>query len=129
MLNSYLEKTSEPEVVAQICVMTGTGAGTAPTKNVGSGMTVSRVADGQYRITWSDHQGTFLGAVIQVEDSTPANVKGYTTVIDHDSYTAAGKAMDLSLYDSQAAPALVALATTSKLFVVVYFKRSSTSGA
>lgn len=120
MLNAYAVKATEPEVVEAIVVFQGNTTSN-PTKTYGAGCTVTRSAEGKVALTWSDHQGTFMGAVVSVGDTTPSNVAGFTIHYDANSYTASTKALDLWVYD--ASQTLADLATTSYVTVKVLFKR------
>lgn len=80
----------------------GTGAA-APTKEVGQGVTITRTAEGVYKITWTDNPGQFLGIVGYIfGDTTPADVKGHT--LTRDTFTAATESasayIEISVWDS-----------------------------
>lgn len=125
-LNGYVERATEPD--SYVIPVRFEGAGAAnPTKNFGAGVTVTWVSTGLYRLTFSDAQGTYVGCLGAVSDTVPAGVAGFTFHPDQDSYTAAGKALDVTVYN--AANALADLPATSFLYVEVRFKRSSTPGA
>lgn len=123
MLNAYPLRSSEPDTV--VCPVLIEGAGAAnPTKHEGKGVTVTWVSTGIYRYTFSDHQGKFIGAPAPgISDTVVAGVAGFTGHVDQDSYTAAGKAVDVHVYN--AAQALADLPATSYMYFEPRFKRSS----
>lgn len=105
--------------------MIGTGA-SAPTIQVGHGMTLSRTAQGVIKVTWNENPGTFLCIVGHAfADTTPADVKGYT--LTRDTFSAASSSADgyveLSFWDSSFAA--VDLSTTSYLDITFAFARST----
>lgn len=105
--------------------MLGTGA-SAPTVEVGHGITLSLTATGVVKVTWNDNPGVFLGVVgYMFGDTTPADVKGYS--ISRDTFSAATSSADayieLSFWDSS--NAAVDLTTTSYLDVTFAFARST----
>jgi hypothetical protein len=125
-LNGYVDRASEPD--SYVIPVRFEGAGAAnPTKNFGAGVTVTWVSTGIYRFTFSDAQGTYVGCLATISDTVPAGVAGFTAHPDQDSYTAAGKAADVHVYN--AAQALADLPATSFMYVEFRFKRSSVTGA
>lgn len=95
-----------------------------PTKKLGRGVTITRVAEGQYRFTWGEYPGTFLGAVAQFCENAPVAGDGKLSVVDYDSWTVTGLALDIFIEDpgtEAAAPAMSDLIAGEHLFVMVWF--------
>lgn len=125
MLDAYPMKTQSPEMVVTFVRLLGTGAAD-PTKERGVGVTATRVALGQYRLTFAENLGTFLGANIQFAKNAPAAGSTKITTVDHDSYTVTGRALDLFVEDPGSevtAPALADLTSDERVYVLVGFER------
>ncbi len=125
MLDSFPLKCQVGNTVLLPVRILGTGAAD-PTKEVGPGVTITRVSQGKYRLTTSDYVGKLLGVLAQFGQAAPA--AGGTNIVswDHDSYTASSKALDVFVEDpgtEAAAPALADLATTDKLFLLLVFNQ------
>lgn len=122
LADAAVGKSMEGEVVETPIQFEGNGAAN-PVKKFGRGVTISWVSTGIYRCTFSDHQGTYLGCSAPgLSDTAPAGVAGFTAHVDQDSYTAAGKALDVHVYN--AAQALADLPATSFLSMFPKFKRA-----
>lgn len=78
-----------------------------PTKEVGPGITVSRTAEGVYKVLWNYNPGTFVTIVgYCFGDTTPADVKGYTMTRDTvDTTTPTAPFIAVSTWDSSFAAA------------------------
>lgn len=104
----------------------GTGA-SAPTKEVGHSITVTRTGAGVYKLTWglAQHPGTFLGMSYTLGASTPGDVKGHT--VTRSTVTAAtsstGLNISVSLWDSTFAAD--DLQATEYMDLVFHFKTLS----
>jgi hypothetical protein len=92
----------------------GTGNGTAPTVDLGQGITCTWIATGRVTLTWRDNPGTFIGfAGADFRDTTQANVKGYTASAGLYPATASTFTLEVDFWN--AAQAAVDLATTNYL--------------
>lgn len=128
MLNAYVEKCSEPETVGILVKFEGNGGASPTNKPFGSGVTVTWVSTGIYRLTFSDAQGQYVGCSAPgISDTAPAGVAGFTAHVDEDSYTAATRQLDVHVYN--ASQALADLPATSFLFMEPKFKRTAVKGA
>ena len=111
-------------VLSVPCRILGTGAAN-PTKEFGVGITPTWVSTGRYRFTFSEYPGTFLGAMCQFMEDAPVAGDGKLAIVDHDSWTVSGLALDIVLEDpgtEAVANVLSDLAATEKLFVMFYFQ-------
>lgn len=126
MFGGYEPQFSLPSRRIDFVGILGTGASN-PTKEVGEGVTVTRVSTGLYRFTFAEHVGTYEGAFTQFAKNTVAAGDGKNITVDHNSYTASGRALDIYVEDSgteAVAPALADLGTDERLYVWVQFKRT-----
>jgi hypothetical protein len=96
-LPAFQDRCSEAEVVSYLVRLLGTGA-SAPTKEYGQNITVTRLGVGNYRLTFTDGPGTFLGFTPGLEATTNANLKGCTVVAT--TWDSTNKRLDIQLYDS-----------------------------
>ena len=116
-INGYRPLDTEPGVFHHLVRVLGVGAGD-PTKQVGRGITVTRVAAGKLRYTWADGPGAYLGFNFSFQATTQSDLKGYTVVAGE--YDTTNKRIDLWVYDSTFT--LADLAALQKLFVDFAFK-------
>lgn len=116
---AYKGLHSEPEVVHQILRIQGAGAAN-PTKEIGRGMTVTRLGVGNHRITWTDAQGTFIGFGEPGKQATATGALKNCTV-DAIAYDATNKRLDIQLWSS--AGAARELAAAEWLTFDILFKR------
>jgi hypothetical protein len=89
-------------------------------------------ATGIMKVSFRENNGRFLGLFVQLGDSDPANVKGWTVFVDNNTYTQASDGtwtVAFSVYDAQSTPALVNLLATSSVCVQAFFARSAAPGA
>lgn len=131
-LNAYPERSSVPEHFEHVLRLVGAGAA-APTAELGTGagVTITRVALGQYRLTWAESPGTYVGAWFQYAQNTYAAGDAVLFTVDHDSFTASGLALDFFVTDpgtDEVGPAAAELATTDRVYVRVLFRRGGVSG-
>jgi hypothetical protein len=125
--DSYHIKAMSPELVIVPVTMTGTGAA-APTKTLGAGVTLSRVSAGKVRLTFNEHVGTYVDTIGMVSAATPTATTTKWVQVEHDTYTAAGKTLDVYFTTPStdaAAAALADLAATEKCVLLVLFRRSA----
>lgn len=122
MLNAWEIKASEPEVVATVIRLLGTGASDC-TKEIGAGVTVARTGAGAHTITWADDPGVFLGWSASFGAATPGDMAGHTAIRD----TYASKALPFVVYDSSFAAD--DLEADEYIDIVVWFRRTSVAGA
>ena len=79
----------------------GTGA-SAPTKQLGNGVTVTRTAAGVYKLTFAKNPGTFVGFNANLGAATPSDVKGHTVTRDTpvDATTTTSAYIEISLWNA-----------------------------
>lgn len=77
----YTPKTTIPDERTYRVRLLGTGA-SAPTKQLGSGVTITRTAAGVYKLTFAKNPGTFIGFAWGLGATTPGDVKGHTVTRD-----------------------------------------------
>lgn len=126
-LDGYNAKWASGEVMVVPVVVTGAGAAN-PTKVLGNGVTVTWVSTGKYRLTFADGQGTFVGALSTVANTGPTALTPRWAQADYDSYTAAGKALDVyttTPATEAVAAALSDLTTAMTMTVLVLFRRTA----
>jgi hypothetical protein len=106
-------------------VMRLQGAGAAAmTVSEGEGITITQNSTGNFRITLSDNQGTFVGALATFQAATPANVAGHGIVFDtYDTTTTDAPFIDFVI--TNAADAVHDLVSTEFVTIMLLFKRSS----
>lgn len=85
---------SEANTKLHMVRLLGTGA-SAPTKQLGQGITVSRTSVGLYKLTWPSNMnpGTFIGAVGTFGAATPGDVIDLKLI--RDTYDAATKSLEI----------------------------------
>lgn len=81
-----------------------------------NGVTLSRLSEGVYRITWADNPFQFIGVLSQLIASTPGDLKDTEVVFD--DYDSTTKTLDFSVFESGAAADLVA---TERIYIQVIF--------
>lgn len=107
LFDFFKPKTTEPEQRDHILRLVGTGA-TAPTVEVGKGITVTRTGTGVYKITWDGNPGEFLGWTFGLGAATPGDIKGHTLI--RDTYDATSRSIEISFFNAaEAAHDLAAL--------------------
>lgn len=76
-MNAYPARDSEPETRHCLVRMVGTAGPAAPTKLLGSDVTITRDGVGVYMLTWASSPGTWVGpAGESFQATTSADVKG-----------------------------------------------------
>lgn len=95
MLQAYPARSTSPELEEHIVRIQGAGAAN-PTNETARGVTVTHVATGQYRMTWAEDPGSFIGATASLEAATPGDVAGHTVIFD----TYASNVQDFFVYNS-----------------------------
>lgn len=93
--------------------------GANPTKQEGDGVTVTRVSEGLYEITWASNPFQFIGALSQLMCTTVADLKD-TEVIFGD-YNATTKKLRFTVFETGTAADLIA---TERLYIQVIFSES-----
>lgn len=106
-MDFYPSRASEPESRRYLLSLTGAN-GADPTVRVGEGVTVTRTAEGVYKVAFNDAPGTFIGITGHTfRADTPSDVKGYT--LTGDTYVAPTSTADgyieVSVWDSSFAAA------------------------
>jgi len=101
MLDLVPYRNTQPEAYTYQILLLGTGA-SAPTVSLGRGIVVTRNSEGNYRLTFDDPPGNFVGLQYGLQAETPADLKGHTVVggtFTYPTATALGY-IDVVLYDS-----------------------------
>ena len=111
-------KASEPDVVAKLVSVEGTGA-SAPTVLYGRGVTVTRTSEGLYKYAFGEYQGEFLGMTPGFGAATPSATAGYS--LAHDTYDSSAFTIEVLL--SEADDSIVDLADNQFLTMVFWFRR------
>ena len=104
-MNAYPVRSTQPEVQTHRVRLPGTGA-SAPTKERGNAITVTRTATGVYRPTFADNPGTFEGVTVGLQAATPADLKGFTVVAD--TWDSTNLRLDVSVFNASDAAADIA---------------------
>lgn len=120
MLDGFPARATQPEIVAHYVRLQGDGA-SVPVLEEGVGLTAARIGTGEYRLTFRDPPGRFMGATCGLGAATPAALAGHTVV--RGEFDAANRRLDLTVFN--AADAAHDLATAEFLDVIVYFARTS----
>lgn len=97
MYDAFPSKDMEPEVRHYIVRMVGTGA-SAPTKELGNGITITRAGVGRYLLTWKENPGKFLRALPGLQAATPGDLAGHTVIAD--TYDATAFALEVDLFNA-----------------------------
>lgn len=118
--DAYEDYVTEPETLEWVIRMQGTGAA-APTKEFGRGVTLTRLGVGNYRITWSEKPGNFVGFNEPGKQATASGALKNCTV-DAIGYDAVNFRLDIQLWSS--AGAARELAAAEWLIIKPLFKRS-----
>lgn len=113
-------RSTDPEIVEHIVRILGTGA-FAPTKEIGKGITVTRLGVGNYRLTWAENPGNFVGFPEPGKQATATGALKQTTC-DAIGYDATNRRLDIQLWSS--AGAARELAAAEWLTFVIHFKRA-----
>jgi len=117
--DAFEDFATDPNVTKHVLRIQGTGA-SAPTKEIGKGVTVTRLGVGNYRFTWAENPGNFMGFPEPGKQATATGALKNTTV-DSISYDAANRRLDVQLWSS--AGAARELAAAEWLTFLVFFKR------
>jgi hypothetical protein len=118
-LPAFPDRASEAEVTTYLVRLLGTGAA-APTKEMGQGITVTRLGVGNYRLTFADSPGTWVNMSPGLEAATPLNMAGCSVVAT--TWDATNKRLDITLYSSTFA--VRELAATEKIHLTLNFKQT-----
>ena len=81
-----------------------------------NGITVTRVSEGLYRLTWADNPFQFVGVLSQLIATTPGDLKD--TVVVFDDYDSTAKTLEFTCYASGTEADLVA---TERIYIQVIF--------
>lgn len=119
MQSGYPLLVSEPNVVGHIVRLLGTGA-SAPTKEVGAGITVTRTGAGVYKLTWAENPFTYMGMLLLKGAATPGDVKNHDVV--RDTYDSSAFALEISFFD--ASGTAHDLAANEYFDAIIMFRRS-----
>jgi hypothetical protein len=110
-MDGFAHHSAWPQAIDHLVV--GEGGSAAVTKRVGPGVDLTRLGAGSYRITWDQNPGVFLGAVASLQAATPGDLAGHVVVFD--TYDAANRRLDFTLYAVAAAAADVPAYTTGEV--------------
>lgn len=116
-LQAFPARSTTPEVEEHLIRIQGAGAAD-PVNETARGVTVTHVATGQYRITWAEDPGAYVGATYGLEAATPGDAAGHTLIFD----TYASNVLDFIVYD--AADAADDLEANEYATLRVAFKRT-----
>lgn len=121
-MHSSSVKSSEAGTYQLEVVLAGAGAA-APGKTRGNGIVVTRTGVGVYRLTVAEDLGPLLSVSGPVfgDTAAPANVKGFT--LTRGAYNAAGRYVEISVWNS--AFAATDLAVNMTLDLTLKFKNST----
>lgn len=119
-LDAFEDWCTDPNVVKSVVRLQGAGAA-APTKEIGKHVTVTRLGVGNYRLTWNEAQGVFMGFPEPGKQATASGALKQCTV-DAISYDAANRRLDVQLWSS--AGAARELAAAEWLTFTIMFKRN-----
>lgn len=99
----------------------GGGGGVAPTLAIGHNVTLTLVATGRVKITWTDNPGTFVGIVSGFfrDNTSQATVKNWEVTAGAYPATANTFTLEIDIWNSAGAAA--DLATTSFLDLCLSF--------
>ena len=122
-LDAWKYKATQPEAAAHL--VRAVGGTTAVTKQIGTGVAVTRTGAGAYRLTWSENPGNFINAIATLEAATPGDVAGHTVVFD--TWDATNLRLDLVVYN--ASDSAHDLAANEYFNVVANFKPTAVGGA
>lgn len=118
------DRSTQPEKRSYEIRLLGTGAA-APTVEAGPGTAVTRNSIGNYRITFDDPPGTFIGLSYGLQAATPADLAGHTVIADtwvKPTATADGY-LDVVLYS--AADAAHDLAADEYMLLEIKFSKTN----
>lgn len=124
--NLYLARANSPDAITMRGRWTGAAAANL-TKVTGSGLSIARQGVGVHRLSW-DQVGAQLDGlpVFGLAANTPSAIDRYTVIADFDSYSAANRTIDFTIFDETGAPA--DLAATSALGIILPLSLSRLSG-
>jgi hypothetical protein len=95
----YESKTTIPKERHHHVRLLGTGA-SAPTREIGQGITVTRSGVGVYKLTFAENPGTFIRFGWGLGAATPGDVKGQTVTRDTFDTTAGVYSIEVALWSS-----------------------------
>lgn len=124
-LSSYPVKMQPENLVGNLSRILGTGADD-PTVEVADGVTVAYVSTGLYRYTFADHLGDFMDAFPTVSSSAPDETTPRLAQVDHTSYSASARTLDVYVTTpatEAVAAALSDLESTDKLSLLAFFQQ------
>lgn len=118
--DGYPARASEPEQFDLFVVMTGTGNGTVPTKNIGRGVTLTWVSTGIIKLTFADYEGVFMGGSPTWQATTASALKGFSVVFG--AFDATGTIVNINITNSS--QTLVDLQVLQTLGLQLSFRRA-----
>jgi len=122
-MGGYTSRSAEPELVTYEVLGVGGSAAVTEVTNTTSGVALSYVSTGRFRLTWPENPGVFAGAVWSFQATTPADVRNYEAV--HGAYDTSAFTLDVYLYESGT---LTDLAALEWLNGTVKFKQTAVAG-
>jgi hypothetical protein len=127
MAGAHPVRSSSPEKWERDVRLLGTGAA-APTVEIGEGVTATRNSAGNYRLSFSEPPGIWLGLTYGLQAATPADLAGHTVVAD--TFTAKSGStnayIDVVLYNSTFDAH--DLAANEYICLTLKFKQTSVTG-
>ena len=117
-LDAFDSYTDQPgECMVRVRLL-GTGA-SAPTKQYGRGLTVTRTSAGLYKLTFAENPGTFVIPSSVLGAETPGNVKSCS--VTWDTWDATTLSIEVAVWDSGGTAR--DLAATEYLHATLVFQR------
>lgn len=122
--DAFDSQDTEATMVNTTIRLAGTGA-TDPTLIYGKGVSVQRLALGQFRVTWKENPGFYTGYLCGLGAAVPANMAGCTVICI--PYNNTGYIFDVYLFSGGTTPAARDLAAAEFINLDCRFKRNGIS--
>src|ERR1041385_2237104 len=97
LANFFQALIDVPETRFRMIRMTGVGAG-APTKNIGHGVTITRQGAGDYKLTFNEYTGSYVGADYSLESATMTDLKNFSVVFKN--YDTTNRVIEFTLFNA-----------------------------
>lgn len=120
----FVTKSAEPELITYEVLGLGASGAVSEVASTTSGVALSYVSAGRYRLTWPESPGIFCVALASLQATTPADVKNYSVVTG--AYSTTAYTLDIYVYN--ASGTLTDLAALNWLNGTVKFKRTAVAG-
>jgi len=121
--DQYDDRIDLPESRRRIIKMLGNNTA-APTKTFGAGVALTRTGVGDYKATFNENPGVYVGvAGYSFESATATDVKGYTCTVK--SYDSTNFVVEFLVFNSSFAAADL---NAQSIVLEILFKRTQVSG-